>query len=91
MLPGQKQKSLAALKRIDGLSTKLEKMIEAEDYCPKILEMALALKGHTEYIQSQVLESHLHTCAEKNLTKGQSKKKERFISELIGVIGLSTR
>jgi len=92
VLPDHKKKSLAALKRINGLSRKLEEMIENDDYCPKILEMALAMKGHTEYIQAQVLESHLHTCATESLSrKGGKKKKEAFISELIKVIGLSKR
>lgn len=91
MLPEHKQKALAALKRINGLSKKLEEMIESDDYCPKILEMALAMKGHTEYIQTQVLESHLHTCAAKKLTGKGGKEKEKFISELTKVIGLSKR
>ena len=91
MLPDHKQKALAAIKRINGLSKKLEEMIENDDHCPKILEMALAMKGHTEYIQTQVLESHLHICAEKKLSSKSGKDKEKFITELTKVIGLSNR
>ena len=89
MLPAQKKKSLAALKRIDGLSKKLATMLEEDTYCPKLLEMALAMQGHVKYIQGQVLESHLHTCAEKKLSSPRHKKE--FIKELLKAIGLSSR
>lgn len=88
MLPDHKEKAKAALKRLNGLSAKLEQMIDEDNYCPKLLEMALAMKGHIEHVQGQVLESHLKTCAKKNL--GTSTEAE-FIAELIKVIGLSTR
>ena len=88
MLPDHKEKALAAIKRLNGLSAKLETMIESDDYCPRILEMVLALKGHADHIQGQVLESHLKTCAPKNLG---SKNEEDFITELLQVIGLSNR
>lgn len=89
MLPTHKKKALAAVKRLNGISKKLEEMIEADEYCPKILEMALALKGHVHNIQELVLESHLHTCAPKKLSSSTNKTK--FINELMKVIGLSGR
>lgn len=88
MLADHKEKAKAALKRLNGLSTKLESMIDSDDYCPKLLEMALAMKGHIEYVQGQVLESHLKTCAKKNLG---TKNEDEFIEELVKVIGLSKR
>jgi DNA-binding FrmR family transcriptional regulator len=63
-------------------------MIEDDEYCPKLLQIALAMKGHMEHVQGQVLESHLKTCASKNLGTA---KEEQFIDELVKVIGLSTR
>ena len=88
MLATHKQKAIAALKRLNGLSVKLEKMIEEDAYCPKILEQALAMQGHVKHIQGLVLESHLHTCAPKKLG---SKNKKEFINELLKIIGLSQR
>lgn len=88
MLPAHKDKAKAALKRLNGLSAKLEQMIEEDSYCPKLLEMALAMKGHIEHVQGQILESHLKTCAKKNLG---TKHEEQFVKELLNVIGLSTR
>ncbi|MBI3618406.1 metal-sensing transcriptional repressor [Candidatus Peregrinibacteria bacterium] len=83
-----KKKTLDAIKRLDGLLVKLHAMVDEDAYCPKVLEIALAMQGQLKYIQGTVLESHLYTCAEKKLS---SKKKGAFIGELLAVIGLSTR
>ena len=88
MLTTHKKKALDALKRLNGLSKKLESMIREDAYCPKILEQALAMQGHMKHIQGLVLESHLHTCAPKKLG---SKNEKAFIQELLKVIGLSKR
>lgn len=89
MLPAQKKKSLAALKRLQGLLRKVESQLQEDDYCAEILRNVLAMKGHCEHIQAQVLESHLHTCAEKKLSS--KSEKSTFIAEIIKVIGLSKR
>ena len=89
MLDDQKKKALAALKRLNGLSAKLETMIENDTYCPKNLEMVLAMQGHLKHVQGLILESHLHTCAPKNLSSPA--KQKAFIDELMKVIGLSKR
>ncbi len=84
-----KKKSLDAIKRLEGLTAKLRKQVEADAYCAEILELALAMQGHIKHIQSAVLESHLHTCAAKKLSSPADK--EAFIAEVINVIGLSKR
>lgn len=89
MLPDHKKKAIAALKRLNGLSAKVESLIENEEYCIEILRNVLAMKGHLENIQSHVLENHMNTCAEKKLSS--EKDKEVFIQELLQVIGLSKR
>ncbi len=88
MQQDSKQKTLAAIKRLEGLAVKLRTMVEEDAYCAKVLEIALAMQGQLKHIQGTVLESHLYTCAEKKLA---SKDKDAFIGELLKVIGLSTR
>jgi len=90
MLPEQKTKALAALKRLDGLSKKVHSMLENDDYCPEILRNVLAMKGHLDHVQARILESHMKTCAPKQLAKS-GKAQEDFVTELLRVIGLSTR
>lgn len=89
MLPTHKKKAIAGLKRLNGLSAKLEAMIEADEYCPKLLEIALAMKGHVKYVQGTILESHMNTCAPKKLASDTSR--DKFIKELLKVVGLSNR
>ncbi len=84
-----KKKTLAAIKRLEGLMTKLRKDVEDDAYCAQILELALAMQGHLKHIQAAVLESHLHTCAEKKLSSPNDK--EAFIDEVIKIVGLSRR
>ena len=84
-----KKKSLEAIRRLEGLTAKLHTLVESDAYCAEILQLALAMQGHIKHIQSAVLESHLHTCAQKKLSSG--KDKDAFIQELVTVIGLSKR
>lgn len=89
MLPHSKQKTLEAIKRLEGLTRKLRSSVEEDAYCPDVLALALAMQGHLRHIQGAVLQSHLTTCAEKKLHS--SKEKDAFIEELLTVIGLSKR
>lgn len=84
-----KKKALDGIKRLEGLTKKVRTMIENDDYCPQILENLLALKGHIGHVQGQVLDSHLHTCAEKKMKT--PKDEDAFITEIIRTIGLSGR
>lgn len=84
-----KKKTQDAIRRLEGLTVKLNKMIEQDAYCPQILQLVLAMQGHLKHIQVHILESHLHTCAERKL--GSKADKDAFIAELIKVIGLSKR
>ena len=88
MLSANKIKALAAIKRLQGLTKKVEELIETDAYCIEILRNTLALKGHIANIQAEILDSHLHTCAE---TKLASSSKEEFITELLQVIELTKR
>lgn len=84
-----KKQTQAAIKRLEGLIAKLKSMIEEDAYCPQILQLTLAMQGHLKHIQGHVLESHLHTCADKRLSSAS--EKDAFIAELVKVIGLSKR
>lgn len=84
-----RKKTQDAIKRLEGLTTKLKAMIDEDAYCPQILQLVLAMQGHLKHIQGHVLESHLHTCAERKL--GSKSEKEAFIAQLVKVIGLSQR
>lgn len=84
-----KKKALAGMKRLEGLTKKVSVMMDEDAYCAEILAQLLAMKGHIEHIQGQVLESHLHTCAKEKMKK--EKDYDGFIAEIIRTIGLSSR
>ena len=84
-----KKKAVEGLKRLEGLTKKVRMMVESDEYCPHILENLLAMQGHIKHIQGQVLESHLHTCAQEKMKK--EKDFNGFIAEIIRTIGLSSR
>jgi len=86
-----KKKAQDAVRRLEGLTVKLRKMIDEDTYCPEILQLVLAMHGHLRHIQVHILESHLHTCAEKKFRSKSESEKDAFIAELIKVIGLSKR
>lgn len=77
------------MKRLEGLTKKVQTMIDDDVYCVQILENLLAMKGHIEHIQGQVLESHLHTCAKDKMKK--EKDYDAFIADIVRTIGLSSR
>lgn len=81
--------TLAAVRRLEGLTAKLKTMVEEGAYCSDILQLLLSMQGHLKHIQGHVLESHLHTCATEKLASNRDKGV--FIAELVKVIGLSNR
>ena len=89
MRPDYKKKALEGIKRLEGLTKKVRLMLEKDEYCPHVLENLLAMQGHVKYVQGQVLESHLHTCARDKMKK--EKDYDGFIAEIIRTIGLSGR
>ncbi len=84
-----KKKALAGMKRLEGLAKKVALMIEKDEYCPHILENLLAMNGHIKHVQGEVLESHLHTCAEERMKK--QKDYDSFIAEIVRTMGLTNR
>lgn len=86
-----KTKTLSAIGRLEGLTTRLRTMVEEGAYCPRILEIALAMQGQLKYIHGTILENHLRTCAARKLASKSSAEKNRCIAELLNIIGLSTR
>jgi DNA-binding FrmR family transcriptional regulator len=84
-----KKKALEGLKRLSGLTVKVQEMIAQGEYCPHILENLLAMQGHIKHIQGQVLESHLHTCARDRMKR--EKDYDGFLAEIVRTIGLTGR
>jgi len=76
-----KKKLLSRIRRIKGQSVALEKSIEEEPDCMKILQQIAAIKGAVNGLMKEVLESHLreHLCAEDISTQQRNKEVEQVI------------
>ncbi len=91
MIDEHKNKVLGRLKRARGQIDGIIKMIEGGKYCGDVLQQILALQGAIKGAVPVILESHLHTCGEKNLSSKDPIKKEKFIKEIIKICDLSIR
>lgn len=90
MIQPYKDLALQRLQKAKGQIEGIMKMIEQGKYCPDILTQVLALHGAVKGTLPLILESHLTTCG-KALNSSDTKKKKKFIQELVRVCELSSR
>ncbi len=57
--PQDKKRALTRLRRIRGQAEALERAVEAETECSALLQQIAALRGATNGLMAEVLESHL--------------------------------
>jgi len=86
-----KEKTLIRLKKAKGQVDGLIKLVESDTYCVDIITQILALEGSLSAVSRLLLENHLNTCGVKYLTSKQSKKREKFIKEIIKIVEFSSR
>ncbi len=91
MIEPFKTKSLDRLRRAKGQIEGIVGMIEDDKYCADILTQLLALQGALKGVMPLVLENHLTTCGPKQLGSNDSKKRKKFIQEIVKACELSTR
>lgn len=91
MIQPYKDNVLKRLKRAKGQIDGIIKMIDDDKYCMDVMTQVLALQGSLKGAMPVILESHLHTCGADHLASNDKAKKDKFISELIKVINMSSR
>ena len=76
-----KKKLLSRVRRIKGQSIALEKSIEGEPDCMKVLQQIAAIKGAVNGLMKEVLEGHLreHLCADDISTEQRTEEVEQVI------------
>lgn len=57
--PEEKSRAIARLRRIRGQAEALERAVEAGEECGAILQQIAAMRGATNGLMAEVLESHL--------------------------------
>lgn len=80
----QKQKALLAAKKAQGTLSKILKLIEADEYCPNIIQQIESVNGLLNSTKKQLISGHLNNCLEIKLYEN----KEKTIQELLKMYDL---
>ncbi len=82
-----KRKVDAALKRIAGQISGIQRMIDEERYCVDVLHQVSAVEGAIDRVGQLILGSHIDTCVATALESGNprtSRKKAQELKEVVG-------
>ena len=91
MIDPYKSKAVTNLRKVSGQIDRVLKMIEQDKYCMDIAQQVNAALGLLEKTNHYVLESHLVTCSEKKLRRGDRKSKELFAEEIMRACNVTSR
>ena len=72
---------LPSLKRIEGQSRGIRKMIEEEKYCIDILNQIKAVKNALSTVEGKILKTHLQACVRDTLSS--DKKFDEMVDEIL--------
>lgn len=81
----QKTKALRVAKQARGMIDKVIAMIEADEYCPNIIQQADSVSGFMSSVKRELLAGHLDTCVMSRMKEN----KEQTIKELMKIYNLS--
>lgn len=80
-----KQANLKRLRRIEGQVRGLQKMVEADRYCPDIITQIASVQEALRSVGRQLLRNHLQHCATTAIKKGATEA-DRTYDELLELI-----
>ena len=66
-------------------------MIEAEDYCPKTVQMISTAEGLLRGAKLKMLENHLQTCGHDKMSSSSEVERADFAKEIIKTLDISSR
>lgn len=78
----EKNKLTSRLKRIEGQVRGIIKMVENDDYCPKILIQVLAVNNALNSFNKELLSCHIRNCVKADIENGD----ERAVNEFVNMI-----
>ena len=81
-----KTRTIAQLKKAEGMLKKVIKMAEEDQYCIDLLQQSLAVAGLMKGANKLILENHLHSCFKTGMQKAGSVKQKKLIDEVLRII-----
>jgi DNA-binding FrmR family transcriptional regulator len=85
-LAPNKEKSLKLARQAQGTLTKVVEMIEADRYCPEVIQQVDSVLGMLKSAKRELLAGHLDTCVAHQMREN----KEKAIDELLKIYNLSS-
>jgi DNA-binding FrmR family transcriptional regulator len=83
-----KQKLLTRLRRIEGQTRGLQRMVEEDKYCVDIMTQIAGVQAALEQVTLLLMENHLASCVTDAIQEGQGEEK---IQEIMHVLKHYTR
>jgi DNA-binding FrmR family transcriptional regulator len=81
-----KQDLSARLKRIEGQVRGLDRMLRADEPCPKVLNQLAAAQAAMRSLGTIVLRNYLENCVTAAIASGDARRKEVVLAELMDVL-----
>ena len=76
----------ARLKRIEGQVRGLDKMVQAGEPCPKVLNQTAAAMAALRSVSTIVLRNYLENCVTDAIASGDARRKDAVLDELMDVL-----
>jgi DNA-binding FrmR family transcriptional regulator len=76
----------ARLKRIEGQARGLEKMLQEDQPCPKVLNQLAATQAALKSVGRIVLCNYLEKCIADAIARGDDRRKDAVLEELMDVL-----
>ena len=86
-----KQKLLTRLRRIEGQTRGLQRMVEEDKYCVDIMTQIAGVQAALEQVSVQLMEHHLRHCVTEAILEGKGEEKIREIMDVIKYYSRSSR
>ena len=80
-----KKKLLARLKRVEGQTAAIRRMVESDTYCVDVLLQIAAAQGALGKAGELLLGSHIRTCVARALQSGDATESDAKVRELMDV------
>jgi CsoR family transcriptional regulator, copper-sensing transcriptional repressor len=78
-----KQKVLTRLRRIEGQTCGLQRMVEEDKYCVDIMNQIAGVQSALEQISFMLMKNHLTSCVSDAIQEGHGEEKIREIMHVL--------
>lgn len=79
------------LKKVEGQTRLIDKMLEEKRYCIDVAQQVNAAQGLLKQVNNLILESHLLSCGTEQLSTKDKSKRLAFAQELIKNFSLTSK